>query len=278
MKKNNNKKNNNKAVVPFEGNLPSNLTQEEVENMLAEDMQATMEGVIPQLPQVDILHAGALMFELPPNETGKRNRVEEFEGIIIDQHPCNVYWEVPFGQGESNSPPDCFSLDGIHGTTKDGEEKSCIGCPYNERGSAPPDPITHEKSNAKACKNKRRIHILVEGNELPWRLTLSPMNNIRASNNFFSPMINKKKPMNTFVTRFSLEEATSRKGIPFSGIVMERVKPISGELWLKIRDFLKDHKAQIRGQAFSEAEYQDEKNNGEKEEELLEGDLEDLVS
>ena len=46
------------------------------------DVRDNMEGIIPRLPQIAIIHAGQL-FEMPDE-----SKIPTFEGVILDHHPA----------------------------------------------------------------------------------------------------------------------------------------------------------------------------------------------
>jgi len=251
-------------LVKLEGieNLPANVTKEQLLQMYKEDLVATVEGVVPRLPQIKILHAGALMFEMPPDETGKTPKVEDFEGIIIDQHPCNAWWEKSFQETGGGVPPDCSSLDGVRGILDGGDAIECITCPHNQFGSGTDEE--GQKTKGKACKNMKRLHILTSGHELPRRLTLPP-SSLKEADIFLCTLRDRQIPMTSAKLKFSLVEAKSSQGIAYSQIHFEYQGQIAVEEYLKIKEFLHQHKAQIRGQEIKGEEYISGENGKEKE-------------
>ncbi len=93
----------------------------------------------------------------------------EIEGVIIAASYTNVYWSAPAGEG--NSAPDCVSHDGLSGFyMEDGEqiERVCRVCPYNRMGSG-------RGGKGKACKNRARLLMLVEGQALPVEISVPTM-------------------------------------------------------------------------------------------------------
>lgn len=258
-----NKKKNNKSeptdlvVSKLTGDLPAGVSPEDVQKMLMEDLQATTEGVIPRLPQISILHAGALLFKMPPDETGDEKRVESFTGIIIDQHPCNAYWEQSFQETGGGKTPDCASLDGRFGIMDGGDTRECAVCPFNQFGTAKDD--RGNESAGKACKNMKRLHIMMEGHDLPRRLTIPP-SSIKETDTFLSTLRDQRIPMTSAKVRFKLTEATSGGGIEYSQIRFEYLGQIPVRVYLKLKDFLRLFKAQIRGQEVTGDEYKPEEN------------------
>jgi hypothetical protein len=233
-------------------NLPEGITKEEMQMMIEADLQRTMEGVIPRLPQIKILHAGALTFKFP-DETKK----DEFEGIIVDQHPCNAYWEKQFSDSGGGEPPTCSSLDGIVGSKQEEEVfvdskghkvfGKCATCYWNQFW-------TGKDGSGKACKNMKRLHILLQGEKLPFRLTLPPTSIISADE-YFTSLFSKGFPVMSQLTQFGLEEAQSGAGIDYSKIRLQAVSQIDFADYIKIRRMVGTYLNQIRGQKIEAEEY-----------------------
>lgn len=240
------------GLMVLEGNLPVGVTKEQVAEMIHRDLQRTIEGVVPRLPQIKIIHAGALTFKFPPDETGKETKVDDFEGIIIDQHPCNAWWEQLFADSGGGVPPDCSSLDGKKGTVFG----DCFRCPKNQFGTA--IDSKGQPSKGKACKNMKRLHIWMNGHELPFRLTLPP-SSIKEADTFFSTLLDRKIPMTAVKVRFGLEKAESSQGIEYSQIRFAVIRQINIEKFLQIQKFLEEHLTQIRGQEIVAEEYEEQK-------------------
>lgn len=261
-------------LVKLEGNLPANVTQEQLLQMYKEDLNATIEGVVPRLPQIKILHAGALMFEMPPDEKGKAPKVEDFEGIIIDHHPCNAWWKKSFQETGGGEQPDCSSLDGKYGVLDGGDAVECITCPYNQFGSGTDEE--GQKTKGKACKNMKRLHVLIDGHELPRRLTLPP-SSLKEADTFLCTLRDQQIAAISARLKFSLVEGRSGQGIAYSQIHFEYLNQIAIEEYLKIKEFLRLYKPQIRGQEIKTEEYiTPETPEGEDIENLPETDGDDL--
>lgn len=258
------------GLVLFEGNLPEGVKMEDLQAMIRDDIQRTAEDIVPRLPQIKILHAGAQMFKMPPDEEGNEKNVESFGGVIIDKHRCNAYWEKSFGESGGGMPPDCASLDGKHGMLLGGDTRLCASCKYNRFGTATDDK--GQTTRGKACKNMMRLHVWMEGYTLPRRLTLPP-SSIKEADTFFSTLIDRGMPMTAVKLHFSLAEAKSGGGIVYSQIRFAVVEQIPIGQYFKIKKFLELHLAQIRGQEILAEEYEADQNGEEK---VQEGDLDDL--
>ena len=243
-----------KQLVTLKGSLPAEVSQEQLDGMFKEDLRRTVDGVVPRLPQIGILHAGALLFKIPSDEIGNTETVDSFEVIIIDHHPCNARWKESFAKSGGGVPPTCSSLDGKRGIDEEGNIHDCPTCEYNQFGTGRDDE--GKPTRGKACKNMKRLHVLFPGDELPHRLTLPPTS-IGQADQLFSFLLSKRIPMTTIPTRFSLADAVSSKKIHYSQIRFEPKihEQIEMSQYLKIKDFLKNHLAQIRGQEILSEEY-----------------------
>jgi len=173
------------------------------------DIGENMEGVAPRFPQIKIIHQGQ-QFEMP-DET----KTDTIEGVILDTNRINAWWQVSFDESGGGTPPDCFSLDGIKpgpGCSAQ-QSTSCRECEKNAFGS---------DGRGKACKNMKRVHILLDGEMLPYRLTLPP-SSLKAIDDYISMMTSKGLPYQLLRTRFGLKKTKNRDGIIYSEIAPVKV-------------------------------------------------------
>ena len=174
-----------------------------------------MEGVEAQLPQIKIIHQ-AQMFMFP-DDTKK----ETFRGIILDMNRTNAYWPESYDDTGGGTPPICSSLNGV--MPEAGAEEvqsscnSCLDCPHNKYG-------TSKKGKGKACKNMKRIHVLLERSMMPYRLTASPKN-LKSVDLYVSLLTSKGTPYQLVMTEFSLRVAVNSDGVEYSELHMESVGP-----------------------------------------------------
>ena len=127
---------------------------------LADAMRDELGGMDVTFDRVTIPSAGGTTFELPGEMPGETDAVKEFTGVILYHHPLFSFYHERFTGG--NNAPDCGSYDGVTGIGTPGGD--CASCPLNQFGSG--------ENGGKACKNKRRIYILREGELIPLLLTL----------------------------------------------------------------------------------------------------------
>jgi hypothetical protein len=168
-------------------------------------------GLDAGVDRIKIPSAGSTEFEMPRGSDGKAERVATFAAVILLHHPLFVFYKDEFAGG--NNAPDCCSIDGVTGEGNPGGE--CAVCPLNKFGTG--------KNGAKACKNRHNIYLLREGDIFPLVLSL-PTGSLRELGKYIKSLITEGRATNCVVTRFSLQEATNKKGQTYSQAVfsMER--------------------------------------------------------
>ena len=160
-------------------------------------------GLSGSFERIKIPAAGSTVFEIPGEDPDNPDAVKEFSAVILYHHPLYAYYKNKY-TGCSN-PPDCGSFDGITGEGDPGG--SCAKCPYNQFGSG--------ENGSKACKNRRRIYVLREGEIFPLILSL-PTGSLKEFSRYIKRLLSKGKKSNSVVTRFSLKKATNSSGITYS--------------------------------------------------------------
>jgi hypothetical protein len=160
-------------------------------------------GLNREFDKIKIPSGGALMFEVPGEDDGP-DSVREFSAVILHQHQVNTYYATKYDG--SKNPPDCSSLDGIRGTGLPGG--FCERCKFAQFG-------TGENGISKACKNRRRLYVLWEGEVFPMLLSL-PTGSLKPFTAYLKALVTKGRFSNYVVTRFSLAKAASKGGIEYS--------------------------------------------------------------
>ena len=115
-------------------------------------------------------------------------------------------------------PIGCGSFDGVTGRGNPGG--LCRNCPYNEFGSG--------ENGAKACKNRRRLYLLREGDVFPVILSL-PTGSLKGFTRYLMRILPKYKSSNAVVTRFTLKKATSGTGVIYSQAQFSVVRALTLE-------------------------------------------------
>lgn len=170
---------------------------------LADALTSELGGMDISFDRVSIPAAGGQAFEVPGEMPGETDMVKEFSGVILFHHPMFTYYRERFSGG--NNAPDCGSYDGITGVGDPGGV--CATCPLNQFGSG--------ENGGKACKNKRRIYVLREGELIPILLVL-PTGSMKEFAVYIKRLLAKGKKSNSVVTKFSLKKVTNASGIAYS--------------------------------------------------------------
>ncbi len=183
-----------------------------LKELLTEDCQ----GLEFTFDRFKIPSGGSTAFEVPGEDDSDTQMVKEVEGVILLQHPAYAYYLEKYTGG--NNPPDCGSFDGVQGVGNPGG--ACAECPYNQFGSG--------EGQSKACKNRRMIYILQEGELLPMVLSL-PTGSLKEFTKYLKRQLSKGRRLNQVVTKISLKKATSNSGIAFSQAVFSFVRALEPE-------------------------------------------------
>ena len=162
-----------------------------------------MNGLSSSFERIKIPAGGSTIFEIPSDNPDEPETVKEFSAVILYHHPLFAYYKDKYTGG--SNPPDCGSFDGVTGTGNPGG--LCDNCPYNVFGSG--------ENGAKACKNRRRIYLLREGEIFPMILSL-PTGSLKDFTRYIMRLLSKGKKSNAVVTKFTLKKATNNNGIAYS--------------------------------------------------------------
>lgn len=167
-----------------------------------------LDGLDITFDRVKMPSSGSTVFEIPSagpsgDEDGECIPVKDFKGVILYHHPLLMYYKEKYTGG--NNPPDCGSYDSVTGQGDPGG--NCRTCPYNQFGSG--------ENGGKACKSRRRLYILREGEIFPLLLHLPP-GSLRELTQYLKRLLTKGKRSNMVVTRFSLQKATNKGNMVYS--------------------------------------------------------------
>jgi hypothetical protein len=168
----------------------------------AESIAEELDGLDLTFDRIKIPSGGGITFEVI-GEDGEPEPVKEFSAVILHHHALNAYYKTKFTGG--NNPPDCSSIDGRAGHGDPGGE--CQSCPLNEFDTG--------ENGSKACKNRRLLYLIKEGETFPQVLSL-PVGSIKEFTNYLKRTLSKGNKSNAVVTRFSLKKATNQGGVVYS--------------------------------------------------------------
>lgn len=93
----------------------------------------------------------------------------ELRGVIVYKHKVRGLWN----RESENKIPECSSWDGKNGlATETNENRTCATCPMNAWGSGTDE--AGNRTRGKACKEMRRLFVVLEGYHLPVMVSITP--------------------------------------------------------------------------------------------------------
>ena len=131
---------------------------------------------------------------------------EKIYGVVLLRDAYRAYWERSFDDSGGGEPPNCSSEDLVTGIGEPGGE--CQKCPLNQWESA-------AKGSGKACQEKARMFVAIEGSLLPLFMQL-PLTSALAARAYALNLAGKGLDLWDVVTEISLEPAKSAGGINYS--------------------------------------------------------------
>lgn len=168
-----------------------------------------LDGLRPTFDRITIPAGGGLSYEVPGDDPSSPDSAKEFSAVILYHHPINSFYKEKYNGG--NVRPDCASIDGKTGIDAEtGECKSCKGCPLAKFGSG--------ENGGMACKQKRRMYLLREGEVLPVMMTL-PTGSLGEFTKYITRLVGKGQHANDVVTKFALKKAQNSTGINYSQVI-----------------------------------------------------------
>lgn len=180
------------------------LATTDLGSIMGEDMA----GLDFSFDRVKIPSGGSTAFEMPDPDgaDGDTTMVKELKGVILFNHPAYAYYREKYTGG--SNPPDCGSFDGVTGNGLPGG--ACKTCPYNKFGSG--------EGASKACKNRRMLYILQEGELFPVALSL-PTGSLKSFTDFVKRQLTRGRSLSQIVTKISLKKVSNANGISYSQAV-----------------------------------------------------------
>lgn len=191
--------------------------------------------------KIKIPSGGGLAYEVQGEEESDVEYMKEINAVIVFTHRMGGYWPGSYGDDDQKIPL-CSSMDGKTGlNTETGELTSCDTCPLNQFGSA-----TDQKggpAKGKACKNMRRLYMMMDGDPNFYLLTVPPTS-IRDVNKQLAKIMAGGVPYTGLVVRLTLEKTQNAAGVAYSKVVIGK----SGLLPAGISAAAKEMRHQIKDQ------------------------------
>lgn len=176
------------------------------------------------LDRITLPGQGAINWNIPTLD-GEQS-MPHIDGIIVHWTMPRAYWEKNLDEGDGAAPPDCSSEDGNIGVGDPGGV--CADCQFNQWGSA-------AKGTGKACKEKRLLFFLREGDLLPIVIQ-APATSIRPIKQYLIRLASSGVHYWAVQTRLSLEKVPG--AFPYSRIVPRSMGTIPAEDLEKVKDYV----------------------------------------
>ena len=195
-----------------------------VMNQSAKDLQITLKENIgnqqlsaQDFDKIKVPSQGGTTWTVP-TITGEED-MKELEGIIVFWKNPRGYWETDYDTNP-NSPPTCFSEDGLTGEGIPGG--NCATCPLNMFGSAT------DGSDKKACNEMRYIFLIRKNSILPVLIKV-PVMSIKPCKSYFLRLASSGIPYYGVTTKITLEKDKNKGGIVYSKIVFAAGQILSAD-------------------------------------------------
>ena len=172
--------------------------------------------------QIKVPSGGGLAFEVQGEDDGDAEPMKEIDGVIVFTHRLSAYWPGSFGSASNpeDKIPTCSSMDGKTGfCPSTGEVINCEGCQWNQYGTG-----MDEKGNpsrGKACKNMRRIYLMMDGDPNFYLLTVPPTS-IRDINKQLAKILASGIPYTGTIVTLGLERTKNNSGVAYSKVTVKR--------------------------------------------------------
>lgn len=210
----------------------------------SEELEENFAGLSFTPDRIKIPAGGGTVFEVPGDEDDN-DVVKDLHCVILFHHPMYAFYEGKYQGG--NELPQCSSFDGVHGIGKPGG--LCASCPYNNFGTA-------AEGSGKACRNKRSLYLIREGEMFPQVLTL-PTGSLKEFSKYLKRQMSKGRKLAGVVTKISLKKATSSTGITYSQAVFAFDRVLTAEevaALAPIIDSVKAYAADLPNRSFAQTE------------------------
>lgn len=200
------------------------IGHEEVVALIQENIGA--EGFSQfDLDRARVPAGGGLHWDLQSGEGA--DAIRGFEGVVIHVQDARRYWEVPYGEGETGAPPDCFSDDGIHGNGAPADACGglCERCEFSKFGS---EIRKGQPTRAQACKQVKLLFVIRADELLPTVIVLPPTSLAQARRYFLRLVSRMLRPVQV-VTLFELGPAQNAGGIKYARCQMQVVRKLDDD-------------------------------------------------
>ncbi len=205
-----------------------------------EVISTEMDGLNAVFDRIRMPSGGTTVFQIPSDDPAEPELEKEITGVILYHHPIRAYFKDKYTGGIN--PPDCGSLDSLVGLGTPGG--NCATCALNAFGTG--------ENNSKACKERRRLYILREGELFPMMLSL-PTGSLKEFSRYVMRCLSKGYKTNSVVTKISLTKATNKGGIAYAKAVFHMERKLTAEETVLVENLSEQIKSISQKVGFEEA-------------------------
>ncbi len=192
--------------------LALSMPEEERQAVMAAFAVNCASGSITEfdLPRIKV-NSGTALWLIPGLEGD--TTAQSIEGVVVPARDTRVYYK---SKDAGNVPPDCSSIDGVHGKGDPGGE--CAGCPLAQWDSG--------ENGAQACKQVKQLFMLRGASMLPEVVSLPPTS-LKAIRQFFLKLATQGIQYYHCILRVELEKAQNAQGKVYGKAVLKFVRKLS---------------------------------------------------
>ena len=205
--------------------------------------------------QIKVPSGGGIAYEVQGEEEGDADPMKEILGVIVFTHRLSGYWPGSFGSAKDakDKIPVCSSMDGKTAVwTETGEVRTCETCPYNQYGTGTDDK--GNPSKGKACKNMRRIYLLMDGDPNFYLLSVPPTS-IKDVNKQLAKILASGTPYTGMIVSLTLEKAQNSNGVAYSKVVIKKKGLLPPAAAARVIQLRNEIKAQYQSMALTLDDY-----------------------
>ena len=217
------------------------------DDCISVDVSEDYEGLRLSFPRVKIPGGGSLQFEIPSDDPENPDYTKYIEGVILYNHDTCAYW--PEGsEYDDNVTPLCSSVDGKTGYGAPGGV--CATCALNQYGSV-------EKGKGKACKNIRRLYIMMNNRPDIYLLTVPPTS-IKDVNKALKKIMGQQHiPYSRMIVTFKLNVVENADKIKYSKVTLEKTGLLPEALYKTTAELRKAMKQSYESVAITTDDYKE---------------------
>lgn len=232
---------------------------EGIDPELLAELKDEMEDLDPEsgitCRQIKVPSGGGIAYEVQGEDEDDADSVKEIEAVIVFTHRLSAYWPGSFGAASNpeDKIPACSSMDGKTGFCPGtGEVTNCENCQWNQYGTG-----TDEKGNpsrGKACKNMRRIYMMMDGDPNFYLLTVPPTS-IKDVNKQLAKILASGIPYTGIIVSFGLEKTKNNNGVAYSKVTIKKKGVLPAPIAAQVQQLRNQIKAQYQSMAVTLDDY-----------------------